>query len=287
MPSIKNKRLVTSYFSIVIIMSIVLFLYSFFGLFLISSDSIINKFKEDFTISIYLKENVKNIEINQLKNELLMSNFIDKVNYISKEEAVAIMKEEYGEEFIKSLGFNPLLGSIDINLKSNFVNSKELDSISRFILKKNYIDEIIYDRDFINMINNNIKKISFWIIPSIIFSLIITFLIINSSIRLSIYAKRNIIKTMQLVGATRSFIRGPFIKTNLLLSLISSTIAIISILILIDFFDSNIDFYNYVELNSIFLLLSSVVVLGFIISIVSTFFATQNILNIDTKKLDI
>ena len=287
MPGIKNKRLVTSYFSIVIIMSIVLFLYSFFGLFLISSDSIINKFKEDFTVSIYLKENVKNIEINQLRNELLMSNFIDKVNYISKEEAVAIMKEEYGEEFIKSLGFNPLLGSIDINLKSNYVNSKKLDSISRLILKKNYIDEIIYDRDFINMINNNIKKISFWIIPSIIFSLLITFLIINSSIRLSIYAKRNIIKTMQLVGATRSFIRIPFIKTNLLLSLISSTIAIISILILIDFFDSNIDFYNYVELKKIFFLLSSVVVLGFIISIVSTFFATQNILNIDTKKLDI
>lgn len=287
MPGIKNKRLVTSYFSIVIIMSIVLFLYSFFGLFLISSDSIINKFKEDFTVSIYLKENVKNIEINQLRNELLMSNFIDKVNYISKEEAVAIMKEEYGEEFIKSLGFNPLLGSIDINLKSNYVNSKKLDSISRLILKKNYIDEIIYDRDFINMINNNIKKISFWIIPSIIFSLLITFLIINSSIRLSIYAKRNIIKTMQLVGATRSFIRVPFIKTNLLLSLISSTIAIISILILIDFFDSNIDFYNYVELKSIFFLLSSVVVLGFIISIVSTFFATQNILNIDTKELDI
>ena len=287
MPSIKNKRLVTSYFSIVIIMSIVLFLYSFFGLFLISSDSIINKFKEDFTVSIYLKENVKNIEINQLRNELLMSNFIDKVNYISKEEAVAIMKEEYGEEFIKSLGFNPLLGSIDINLKSNYVNSIKLDSISRFILKKNYIDEIIYDRDFINMINNNIKKISFWIIPSIIFSLLITFLIINSSIRLSIYAKRNIIKTMQLVGATRSFIRIPFIKTNLLLSLISSTIAIISILILIDFFDSNINFYNYVELKSIFFLFSSVVILGFIISIVSTFFATQNILNIDTKKLDI
>ena len=81
MPNIKNKRLVTSYFSIVIIMSIVLFLYSFFGLFLISSDSIINKFKEDFTVSIYLKENVKNIEINQLKNELLMSNFIDIIKF--------------------------------------------------------------------------------------------------------------------------------------------------------------------------------------------------------------
>ena len=287
MPSIKNKRLITSYFSIVIIMSIVLFLCSFFGLFLISSDAIINKFKEDFTVSIFLNENVKNIEIKQLKNELLMSNYIDKVDYISKDEAVALMKEEYGEEFIKSLGFNPLLGSIDINLKSKYVNSKELDSISKFILKKNYIDEIIFDRDFINLINNNIKKISIWIIPSIIFSMLITFLIINSSIRLSIYAKRNVIKTMQLVGATRSFIRVPFIKTNLLLSLISSIIAIISILILINFFDSNIDFFDYVEINSIFFLISSIVVLGFIISIISTFFATQNILNIDTRKLDI
>lgn len=287
MPSIKNKRLITSYFSIVIIMSIVLFLCSFFGLFLISSDAIINKFKEDFTISIFLNENVKNIEIKQLKNELLMSNYIDKVDYISKDEAVALMKEEYGEEFIKSLGFNPLLGSIDINLKSKYVNSKELDSISKFILKKNYIDEIIFDRDFINLINNNIKKISIWIIPSIIFSMLITFLIINSSIRLSIYAKRNVIKTMQLVGATRSFIRVPFIKTNLLLSLISSIIAIISILILINFFDSNIDFFDYVEINSIYFLLSSIVLLGFIISIISTFFATQNILNIDTRKLDI
>ena len=287
MPSIKNKRLITSYFSIVIIMSIVLFLCSFFGLFLISSDAIINKFKEDFTVSIFLNENVKNIEIKQLKNELLMSNYIDKVDYISKDEAVALMKEEYGEEFIKSLGFNPLLGSIDINLKSKYVNSKELDSISKFILKKNYIDEIIFDRDFINLINNNIKKISIWIIPSIIFSMLITFLIINSSIRLSIYAKRNVIKTMQLVGATRSFIRVPFIKTNLLLSLISSIIAIISILILINFFDSNIDFFDYVEINSIYFLLSSIVLLGFIISIISTFFATQNILNIDTRKLDI
>ena len=287
MPSIKNKRLITSYFSIVIIMSIVLFLCSFFGLFLISSDAIINKFKEEFTVSIFLNENVKNIEIKQLKNELLMSNYIDKVDYISKDEAVALMKEEYGEEFIKSLGFNPLLGSIDINLKSKYVNSKELDSISKFILKKNYIDEIIFDRDFINLINNNIKKISIWIIPSIIFSMLITFLIINSSIRLSIYAKRNVIKTMQLVGATRSFIRVPFIKTNLLLSLISSIIAIISILILINFFDSNIDFFDYVEINSIYFLLSSIVLLGFIISIISTFFATQNILNIDTRKLDI
>tara|TARA_B100001093_G_C26615230_1_gene922022 strand:+ start:124 stop:930 length:807 start_codon:yes stop_codon:yes gene_type:complete len=268
-------------------MSIVLFLCSFFGLFLISSDAIINKFKEDFTVSIFLNENVKNIEIKQLKNELLMSNYIDKVDYISKDEAVALMKEEYGEEFIKSLGFNPLLGSIDINLKSKYVNSKELDSISKFLLKKNYIDEIIFDRDFINLINNNIKKISIWIIPSIIFSMLITFLIINSSIRLSIYAKRNVIKTMQLVGATRSFIRVPFIKTNLLLSLISSIIAIISILILINFFDSNIDFFDYVEINSIFFLLSSIVLLGFIISIISTFFATQNILNIDTRKLDI
>ena len=287
MPGIKNKRLVTSYFSIMIIMSIVLFLYSFFGLFLISSDSIINKFKEDFTVSIYLKENVKNIEINQLRNELLMSNFIDKVNYISKEEAVAIMKEEYGEEFIKSLGFNPLLGSIDINLKSNYVNSKKLDSISRLILKKNYIDEIIYDRDFINMINNNIKKISFWIIPSIIFSLLITFLIINSSIRLSIYAKRNIIKTMQLVGATKSFIRRPFIWHHLRLGLLGAIIASAGLGYLL--YELNLRFPELALLSSSkepALIFGAIFSMSILITGASTFFATQRFLNLTTDAVN-
>ncbi len=285
--NIKNQRLFTSYVSITVIISIVLFLFGFFGIFFISSNSIANSFKENFSVSIFFKENAKNIEIIQLQNELLMSSYIEKLKYISKDDALLIMKDEYGQDFIKELGFNPLLNSIDFNLKSEFVESKSLDSISAIISKKKYVDEITYDKNLIDAINNNIKRISFWLIPSIVILLLITFLIINSSIRLSIYSNRQIIKTMQLVGATKSFIRKPFIKTNIFLSLISSLISITMIISLIYYIDLNISFIDNIEIQSLFLLFIIITVLGMIISYISTFFATQNILKIKADNLDI
>ena len=285
--NIKNQRLFTSYVSITVIISIVLFLFGFFGIFFISSNSIANSFKENFSVSIFFKENAKNIEIIQLQNELLMSSYIEKLKYISKDDALLIMKDEYGQDFIKELGFNPLLNSIDINLKSEFVESKSLDSISAIISKKKYVDEITYDKNLINTINNNIKRISFWLIPSIVILLLITFLIINSSIRLSIYSNRQLIKTMQLVGATKSFIRKPFIKTNIFLSLISSLISITMIISLIYYIDLNISFIDNIEIQSLFLLFIIITALGMIISYISTFFATQNILKIKADNLDI
>jgi len=285
--NIKNQRLFTSYVSITVIISIVLFLFGFFGIFFISSNSMANSFKENFSVSIFFKENAKNIEIIQLQNELLMSSYIEKLKYISKDDALLIMKDEYGQDFIKELGFNPLLNSIDFNLKSEFVESKSLDSISAIISKKKYVDEITYDKNLINTINNNIKRISFWLIPSIVILLLITFLIINSSIRLSIYSNRQLIKTMQLVGATKSFIRKPFIKTNIFLSLISSLISITMIISLIYYIDLNISFIDNIEIQSLFLLFIIITVLGMIISYISTFFATQNILKIKADNLDI
>ena len=188
MANIKNSRLFTSYISITIIMSVVLFLFGFFGIFFISSNSIANSFKEDFSVSIFFKENAKKIEIIQLQNELLMSSYIQKLKYISKDDALLIMKEEYGQDFIQELGFNPLVNSIDINLKSEFVEASSLDSISAIISKKKYVDEITFDKNLINSINYNIRRVSLWLMPSIIILSIITFLVINSSIRLSIWA---------------------------------------------------------------------------------------------------
>ncbi|MBF27305.1 MAG: cell division protein FtsX [Flammeovirgaceae bacterium] len=287
MAKIKNRRLITSYMSIIVIMSIVLFLFGFFGVFFISSNSLANSFKENFSVSIFFKEEAKKIEITQLQNELLMSNYIENLKYISKDDALLIMKDEYGEGFIKELGFNPLVNSIDFNLKRQYVTSVKLDSISEIITNKKYVDEIIYDSDLLNLINDNIKKISYWIIPTIAVFLLITFLLINSSIRLSIYSNRDLIKTMQLVGATKAFIRKPFIKTNILLSTISSFISIGLIILIIYYVDSNIPFLSDFEIKLILSLFLFIVILGFIISYISTFFATQNILKIKADKLDI
>ena len=287
MKKIKNKRLITSYMSIVIIMSIVLFLFGFFGVFVISSNSIANSFKENFSVSIFFQDNVKQIEVAQLQNELLMSDYIDKLSYVSKESAVLIMKEEYGEDFIQDLGYNPLVNSIDLNFKSQYVEAIKIDSISEIIKKNKYVDEIVYDKNLINLINENIKRVTFWLIPSISIFLIITFLIINSSIRLSIYSNRQLIKTMQLVGATKSFIRKPFLKTNAFLSLISSFLSISLIILIINYLDNNINFLNNIEPKTIFILCLFMILLGLTISYISTFFATQNILKIKADKLDI
>ena len=287
MANIKNRRLFTSYISITIIMSVVLFLFGFFGIFFISSNSIANSFKENFSVSIFFKEDAKNIEITQLQNELLMSDYVEKLKYVSKDEAVLLMKEEYGQDFIKELGFNPLVNSIDFNLKSEYVEATLLDSISRLIENKNYIDEIVYDKNLINIINDNIKRISLWLMPSIIILLIITFLVINSSIRLSIYSNRQLIKTMQLVGATKAFIRKPFIKINIFLSLISSIISISAIILLIYYIDLNISFVDNISIESVITLFLIILSLGLFISYISTFFATQNILKIKADNLDV
>ena len=287
MRNIKNRRLFTSYVSITVIMSIVLFLFGFFGIFFISSNSIANSFKEDFSVSIFFKENAKKIEIIQLQNELLMSSYIQRLKYISKDDALLIMKEEYGQDFIQELGFNPLVNSIDINLKSEFVEASSLDSISNIISKKKYIDEITYDKKLINSINYNIRRVSLWLMPSIIILSIITFLVINSSIRLSIYSNRQLIKTMQLVGATKGFIRRPFIRTNILLSIISSFISISTLILLIYYIDLNISFVENIKLQSLLMLFIIIISLGLIISYISTFLATQNILKIKADNLDV
>ena len=287
MAKIKNRRLFTSYISIIVIMSIVLFLFGFFGVFFISSNSLANSFKENFSVSIFFKEDAKKIEITLLKNELLMTDYIEKLKYVSKDDAILIMKEEYGQDFIKELGFNPLVNSIDFNLKSQYVESVILDSISEIISKNKYVDEIVYDNNLLKLINDNIKKITYWIIPSIIIFLLITFLLINSSIRLSIYSNRQLIKTMQLVGATKGFIRRPFIKTNIMLSLISSFISIALIVMIIYYIDSNISFIDNLNIQLIIALFLFIISLGFIISYISTFLATQNILKINADRLDI
>ena len=282
----QKKRLFSSYISVIIIISIVLFLFGVLGLSAISIKSVGNSFKEKLTVSIYLKEDIKNVEINQLKNSLTMSDYIKNITFISKDEAAIFMKEEYGEDFIDDIGYNPLVNSIDINLKSEYINNRVLDSISNKILENKFVDEVIYDRDLISVMNKNLNKITYWILPiSIVFTLI-SFLIINSSIRLSIFSNRHTIKTMQMVGATKHFIRLPFIMKNIQLSIISSIISSLALGGLIFYLNQNILLLEMVNTILLVILFAFIIVLGVIISGFSTYFATQNILNLNTEKFN-
>lgn len=282
----QKKRLLSSYISVIIIISIVLFLFGILGLSAISIKSVGNSFKEKLTVSIYLKEDIKKVEINQLKNSLTMSDYIKNILFISKDEAAILMKEEYGEDFIDDIGYNPLVNSIDINLKSEYINNRILDSISNKILENKFVDEVIYDRDLISIMNKNLNKITYWILPVSMIFTIIAFLIINSSIRLSIFSNRHTIKTMQMVGATKHFIRRPFIIKNIQLSIISSIISSLALGILIFYLNQNILLLEMVNTILLVILFAFIIVLGVIISGFSTYFATQNILNLNTEKFN-
>ena len=264
----------------------VLFLFGVLGLSVISIKSVGNSFKEKLTVSIYLKDDIKNVEINQLKNSLAMASYIKNIEFISKDEAAIFMKEEYGEDFIDDIGYNPLVNSIDINIKANYINNRTLDSISTKILEYKFVDDIIYDRDLISIMNKNLNKIAFWILPASIVFTLIAFLIINSSIRLSIFSKRHTIKTMQMVGATKDFIRRPFIIQNIKLSLISSIIASIGLAILIAYINQTVSIMEVLNISLLAILFVFIIILGVVISWLSTYFATQNILNLNTEKFN-
>lgn len=282
---LKKNRILSSYVSVVISISMVLFLFGLLSFSIINIKNVSKNFKESLTMSIYLKDNAKLVDLNQIKNSLVTSLYVKDLNYISKEEAVSIMKTEFGEDFINELGYNPLVNSFDINLMSEYVEGRKIDSISNLIQKNNFIDDIQYDRDLVSMMNTNIKKITLWMFPITIILFIISVLIINSSIKLAIYSNRFTIKTMQLVGATKKFIRRPFIIKNILLGICSSAIASSLLYFTIFYLDNKIPFIDIINNVYIIYLILAVTFLGVLITWISTYFATQKLLNLNTEKL--
>ena len=283
---LNKRRIISSYISVVVSISMVLFLFGLLSFTIVNIKNVSTNFKESLTMSIYLKDEAKNVDINQIKNSLVTSVFVKDLNYISKEEAVSIMKTEFGEDFINELGYNPLINSFDINLVSEYVEDRKIDSISNLLREKNnFIEDIQYDRDLVSMMNTNLKKITMWMFPVTFLLIVISVLIINSSIKLALYSNRWTIKTMQLVGATKRFIRKPFIIKNVFLGLFSSFIASTLLYLTIFYVDKKIpfiDMFNNIYIINVFL---CVIVLGVLISWISTYFATQKLLNLNTEKL--
>lgn len=282
----KNKRLLTSYFSVTLSISIVSFMIGAFLLITFNARKITNDFKEKIPITIYLKNEANKIEIEQLIKKLNIKKYTSSVNYISKDQGAEILINEIGEDFVEFYGSNPLLNSIDVFLKSEYVTTLIFDEISSELSKSDYIDEIVYDAPLITLINDNINKIKFWILGISIFFLLISIVVINGSIRLSIYSKRMNIKTMQLVGATHNFIRKPFISTHVKLGLLGACISIIMLATTLYYIQNLIDYLNFEsDLEIIFIMFGSILIFSVIITYLCTFFATQKFLNTKIDQL--
>jgi cell division transport system permease protein len=282
----QKRRLISSYFSVVVSIALVLFLLGSMGLLVLNAKSVSDNFKEQVILTIYLEDSSKDVEIKQLEKSLAFSDYVKQTEFISKESAADFMKLEYGEDFLDDIGYNPLKNSIQVNLKADYVTARRLDSISESTLKKNFVEDIKYDKDLVSLMNSNVKRLSLWIlIISGIFTAIAV-LLINSSIRLAVYSKRFSIKTMQMVGATKKFIRRPFIWRSIRLGIIGSLMAIIGMAIVLYYVDISFPEFQLIQNKiSIGLLFASIFLTGILITWWSTFFATQRFLNLKTDQL--
>jgi len=282
----QKRRLISSYFSVVLSISLVLFLLGLLGLFLINSSQLSRYFKEKIPVSIYLKDSAKEVEIDQLRQSLEMADYTKSATYVSKEEAAEQHIETIGEDYLEFLGYNPLQNSIDVELLADFVTSAQLKDIANEIGAKDFVAEVEYDELLVELFDKNIKRISFYVLLFSGLLLVIAVLLINSSIRLSVYAKRFTIKTMQMVGATKRFIRRPFIWKSIRLGLIGAVIAMVGVASAIYMFDKA---WPQLGLMSDTMLLGGlflfIIVMAILISWVSTFFATQRFLNLRTDEL--
>ncbi|MGB2116879.1 MAG: cell division protein FtsX [Flavobacteriaceae bacterium] len=282
----QKRRLISSYFSVVISIALVLFLLGNLGLMIINAKKVSDLIKEQISLTIYLNDSAKKVEINQIQKSLELADYTKSITFVSKEEAAELMISETGEDFMDFVGYNPLQNSIDIHLKADYVTNDKLNEIASELSDKKFVDDVKFDENLIELMNKNVRKISYWVlIFSIVFTLI-SVLLINSSIRLAVYSKRFIIKTMQMVGATKSFIRKPFIYKNLQLGLAGALIANLALCVVFYQLDN---YFPELTLSSaiekLALLVLAVFGVGFIITWISTFIATQRFLNLKTDQL--
>lgn len=282
----QKRRLISSYFSVVISISLVLFLLGLLGLLVLNTKKVADHFKEQIALTVYLKDTAKEVEINQLEKSLALAEFTKSTNFVSKEDAAKAHSEEIGENFMDFLGYNPLQNSIDVYFNADYVSETQIAEISRDLGEKDFVDEVVYDKPLIALLNDNVKRISFWILVVSGLFTFIAVLLINSSIRLSVYSKRFTIKTMQMVGATKGFIRRPFIWKSIKLGLVGAVVALIGMAAVLYYIDKSFPELNLLKdemiLGALFL---AVLLLGILISWFSTFFATQRFLNLKTDEL--
>ena len=284
--SYQKRRLRSSYFSVVISIALVLFMVGFLGLVLLKSTQVANYFKEEVVITLFLKNDTSNPQIESLRNSLIKEEFTRKIIYISKEEAAKFYSEDLGEDFVNYLGTNPLKNSIDIYLNPGFVTPEKMGKIANEFKNNAYIFEVSYDKPLVTFLTQNIQKVSFWLFVISSFFGLIALILINSSIRLSVYSKRFNIKTMQMVGATKSFIRKPFIWNGIQLGFIGAIMALIGLGIVIYYIDQKIPTLQLTtDYITLAYLSGGILIVAFIISWLSTYFATQRFLNLQTEKL--
>ncbi|HHU34276.1 MAG TPA: cell division protein FtsX [Bacteroidetes bacterium] len=283
---LSKTRLRSSYISLVVSVSLVLFMLGILGLVLINAKELSDYFRESLSFSVMFDDTAREADIRMMQKDLDAKEYVKSTQYISKEEAATKMQEELGEDFISFLGDNPLPASIDVYLLSDYTGPDSVAKIESYLREYPFVEDIYYQESLLFLINDNIKKISLFLLIISLFLFLIALTIINNTIRLSVYSKRFIIRTMQLVGATRAFIRKPFILQGILHGFIASLLSLTLLMGLILLVEKG--FFSMFSMENTILLVFLgvlIIVIGIVINIISTFFSVNKYLRMSDDKL--
>lgn len=281
-----KKRIFRSYMTSTISISMILFLIGVLGIVLLNAERLAKYVRENIGFTLVLNEGVQESEVAELQKSLQAADFVKSVEYIDKETAAQRLQEELGEDFTGFLGYNPLLSSIDVKLLADYANPDKLVILEKRFMEYPQVKEVLFQRDMVNIINENVKKIG---IVLVFFSGLLLFIfsaLINNTIRISIYSQRFIINTMLLVGATSRFIRGPFIRRSVWYGVLGALSANLLLFVLMYFYSKELKGIVDLEDFKIFgMVFAGVMLLGILISWSSTYFAVNKFLRLKFDEL--
>ncbi|MBW8330429.1 MAG: permease-like cell division protein FtsX [Prolixibacteraceae bacterium] len=285
-PQKLKKRISRSYLTSTISISMVLFLIGMLGLVLLNAERLAKYVRENIGFTLVLNDTVQESEIDGLMKTLSATDFVKSVEYIDKETAAERLKVELGEDFMGFLGYNPLLSSIDVKLLADYATPEKLVVLEKKFMEYSQVKEVLFQRDMVNIINENVKKIG---IILVFFSGLLLFIfsaLINNTIRISIYSQRFIINTMLLVGATNRFIRNPFVKRSVIYGIAGALAANILLFILMFTYSQELKGIVDTEDYKIFaVVFVADLLIGVLISWSSTYFAVNKFLRLKFDEL--
>ena len=286
--SSNKRRVAGSYAMSLVSITLVLFLLGVFAMFMMHARKLSNHIKENIGFEIVMNSNVKEANILRLQKELDAMPAVKSTEYITKEEAIARLSEDLGEDFLQWLGneANPLLPSIDVRFHSAYANNDSIALVEALLLDNPDVKEVYYQKSLVDLINHNINKIATVLMVVSALLLLIAIALIRNTIRLSIYAKRFLVRSMQLVGATESFIRRPFLRSGVLQGFLGGVLADIFLgLILYGVSKRLPDLTLIQDTTAIVGIFVGVIVLGVVIAWLSTRAALDKFLNANLEKL--
>lgn len=281
-----RRRIVNAYISSVISISLVLLLVGVAGLLLVNARSVSDYFKENMQVSVMLNPDVPDDRASGFQSELEMMPFIRSTEFISKEQGAEEMSELLGEDFLKVFDTAPIPVSIDVTLDAAYVSADSLEVVRKTIMASPLVDEVVYQQSLVEALNANLSKISSVLAVFIVLLLFISFVLINNTVRLSVFDKRFVIHTMKMVGATRSFIRTPFLVQAFFQGIFAAIMAIIMLLAVL--FVIRSEFMQMFEIFSLDLLLvvmGIVIASGVVICLSSTWFVVGKLVSLSKDEL--